>query len=63
MVDKNEAVWYPIKVAADEDGTAPWQMNSNATLNIPIQKGEGDLARPSARMEEIQRDKKEFNTT
>ena len=63
MVDKNEAVWYPIKVAADEDGKAPWQMNSNATLNIPIQKGEGDLARPSARMEEIQRDKKEFNTT
>jgi hypothetical protein len=38
-------------------------MNSNATLNIPIQKGEGDLARPSARMEGIQRDKKEFNTT
>ena len=63
VVDKNKAVWYPIKVAADEDGTAPWQMNSNATLNIPIQKGEGDLARPSARMEGIQRDKKEFNTT
>ncbi len=38
-------------------------MNSNATLNIPIQKGEEDLARPSGRMEEIQRDKKEFNTT
>ena len=55
VVDKGDGMWYPIRVVADANDTAPWQTNSNATLKIPTT--------PSARMEEIQRDKKEFNTT
>ena len=49
VVDKSESIWYPIKVADDDNGqtgkrtapecqkfrNAPWQINSNATLKIP----------------------------
>ena len=35
-VDKVRNTWYDIKVAAEqEQQTAPWQINSNATLKIP----------------------------
>ena len=40
VVDRVNDIWYYIRVAAENSNTEPWQINSNATLKIPIRISE-----------------------